>query len=119
MNDRRNNIGPAADGTCAWLLEHKTYSNWLSQNRGLLWIKGKPGAGKSTLLKYALQVLERHESLLPNKFATISFFFHSRGAEIQRASLGLFRSLLYQLLERFPSLLSSVVRTFKSRCEHL
>src|SRR5882757_6275390 len=67
MNDRGNDITPAAQGTCSWLLKHMSYLGWTSQSRGLLWIKGKPGAGKSTLLKYALQTLERKEPSLPNK----------------------------------------------------
>ena len=119
MNDRGNDIAPAAQGTCSWLLKHKSYLGWTSQSRGLLWIKGKPGAGKSTLLKYALQTLERKEPSLPNKLSTLSFFFHGRGAEIQRNTLGFFRSLLFQLLERFPSPFSDVVRIFKDRCDKI
>ena len=115
MNDRGNDITPAAQGTCSWLLKHKSYLGWTSQSRGLLWIKGKPGAGKSTLLKYALQTLERKEPSLPNKLSTLSFFFHGRGAEVQRNTLGFFRSLLYQLLERFPGPFLDVVQTFKDR----
>jgi len=115
MNDRRNDIVPPADGTCTWLLEHRTYKNWASERRGLLWIKGKPGAGKSTLLKYSLRTIPTMEP--PSwKSSTISFFFHGRGAEIQKTAVGLYRSLLYQLLERFPNAVSNVVRTFESRC---
>src|SRR5271156_3844022 len=119
MNNRGTDIEPAANGTCAWLLKHKIYTEWLCHNQGLLWIKGKPGAGKSTLMKYALQALKEQESLIPNKLATISFFFHGRGAEIQRTPLGLFRSLLYQLLERFPGLLSDIVQTFDRNCKNI
>jgi len=115
MNDRRNDIVPPADGNCTWLLEHRTYKNWASERRGLLWIKGKPGAGKSTLLKYSLRTIPTMEP--PSwKSSTISFFFHGRGAEIQKTAVGLYRSLLYQLLERFPNAVSNVVRTFESRC---
>ncbi|OCK88611.1 ankyrin [Cenococcum geophilum 1.58] len=115
MNNRGNDITPAAQGTCSWLLKHKAYLGWIYQGRGLLWVKGKPGAGKSTLLKYALQTCKRQEPSLPNKPTTLSFFFHGRGAKIQRNTLGFFRSLLYQLLERFPSPFSDVVQTFKDR----
>ena len=115
MNDRSTDIDPAADGTCAWLLEHPFLKGWISQCRGLLWIKGKPGAGKSTLLKYILRTIPSIEP--PSREpSTISFFFHGRGAEIQKAPLGIYRSLLYQLLERFPKALSYVIQTFKSRC---
>ncbi|OCL10292.1 Het-eN, partial [Glonium stellatum] len=119
MNDRGNDITPAAEGTCSWLLEHKIYKDWNSQSRGLLWIKGKPGAGKSTLLKYALQTFQRQEHSLPNKLTTLSFFFHGRGAEIQRTPLGLFRSLLHQLLDQFPDPCSDVVRIFKDKYDKI
>lgn len=119
MNERSYEIEDAANGTCAWLLVHETYLDWLSQARGLLWIKGKPGAGKSTLLKYALQSIQRDEPLSSNNVTTLSFFFHGRGVEIQRTPLGLFRSLLHQLLQRFPTQLLDVVRTFKSNCENM
>ncbi|KAH0538139.1 hypothetical protein FGG08_005247 [Glutinoglossum americanum] len=119
MNDRGNDIEPAADGTCAWLLQHHIYKDWLSQRRGLLWVKGNPGAGKSTVLKYALQAMEQDEPLPPNKLVTLSFFFHCRGAEIQRTPLGLFRSLLHQLLGRFPGPPADVVQTFKDRSQSM
>lgn len=117
MNDRGIDINPAADGTCAWILEQKAYLSWLSQGQSLLWIKGKPGAGKSTLLKYILQSLPQHKPLCSGRAITLSFFFHGRGSEIQRTPLGLFRSLLHQLLKRFPTSMSDVVQTFKSRLE--
>src|SRR5438046_1775553 len=99
MNDRGNDIELATEGTCTWLLGNKTYLDWLSpNNRGLLWIKGKPGAGKSTLLKYAFQAIERNEHPHSNQAVTISFFFHGRGSDMQKTPLGLFRSLLYQLV---------------------
>lgn len=116
MNDRSNDIVTPADGTCTWLPKHPIYNDWISQRRGLFWIKGKPGAGKSTLLKYSLLTLPTTEPT-PRKPLTISFFFHGRGAEIQKTPLGLYRSLLYQLLGRFPNTLSDVVQLFRSRCE--
>lgn len=119
MNDRRNDIKLESPGTCAWLLQHDTYKDWLSQHRGLLWIKGKPGAGKSTLLKYAFQAMKRDEHLPSNSIVALSFFFHGRGTEIQRTPLGLFRSLQHEFLQRFPRPLANVVGTFKSRYQNM
>lgn len=39
MNMRRNDINDQAPETCAWLLIHENYKNWLNQRHGLLWIK--------------------------------------------------------------------------------
>ena len=112
MDHRSRKIDPAASGTCKWLLEHETYKSWAACPRGLLWIKGKPGSGKSTLLRYALDDVVGP----PNsgeRDLVLSFFFFGQGAELQRTPLGLFRSLLYQLLHDVPDTLSDLVATFQ------
>jgi len=53
---------------------------------------------------------------LSEKPFIISFFFHDCGAKIQKTPVGLYRLLLYQLLERFSTVVSNVVQTFESRC---
>ena len=113
MRNREHDIESQADNTCAWLLKHTKFLGWLAQHRGLLWVKGKPGAGKSTLLKYALQ--ETRNDSLQNKLVVVSFFFHGRGAEIQKTPEGLFRSLLHQLLEQTPNILSELNKTFNNK----
>ncbi|KAI8710370.1 hypothetical protein NCS52_01582000 [Fusarium sp. LHS14.1] len=116
MDSRSNDIDAAAQGTCDWLLRHKTYTSWASCDRGLLWIKGKPGSGKSTLLRYVLN----HVMTIPNTgegALILSFFFHGRGTELQKTPLGLFRSLLHQLLRQAPEALIDIVDTFQQRCE--
>jgi ankyrin repeat protein len=115
MNLRLNDIKDEAFDTCSWLLKHKNYTTWLSQHRGLLWIKGKPGAGKSTLLKYAIRECKQQES--PKKPVVASFFFHGRGADMQKTPLGLFRSLLHQILDQIPELLPEFSSLFKKKCE--
>ena len=113
MESRQHEVNYAADNTCGWLLEHEKFKEWLYQNRGLLWIAGKPGAGKSTLLKYALQNIAQIEPAA--RVLLISFFFHGRGTELQKTPLGLFRSILHQLLEKAPGLLSNLVQHFKNK----
>ncbi|MCJ1345407.1 hypothetical protein MMC31_003614 [Peltigera leucophlebia] len=119
MNNRGIDIEQAADGTCIWLFAHKTYRQWLFQDQGLLWISGKPGSGKSTLMKYVLQAIQQGESMSFSKPVTLSFFFHGRGVELQKTPLGLFRSLLHQLLKKFPAPLYEVVQTFQSNCKDM
>lgn len=114
MDFRRNEIKDVTDGTCAWLVKHEKYTTWLGQHRGLLWIKGKPGAGKSTLLKYALREANKRASR--NKLVIASFFFHGRGASIQKSPRGMFRSLLHQILDQIPEFLSDFTSNFKKRC---
>lgn len=124
IDDRLNDVERAAEGTCKWLLRHETYQKWSDCDRGLLCIKGKPGSGKSTLLQYALGdafvASKIHRRLLPQTSEkllgggetigakpesgplVLSFFFHDRGTELQKTTLGLFRSLLHQLLRYAP-----------------
>ncbi|RSL50986.1 hypothetical protein CEP54_011650 [Fusarium duplospermum] len=97
MDSRPNKIDDAVEGTCEWLAQHKTYRDWARRHSGLLWIKGKPGSGKSTLLKHVLRKVEA-EPGMRDKAIILSFFLHGRGGELQKTPLGLFRSLLHQLL---------------------
>jgi adenylylsulfate kinase-like enzyme len=91
--------------TCKWLLEKSEYLDWfntskLGKHHGLLWIKGNPGTGKSTLMKFALDNAR-------NKIKdgiTISFFFNARGCDLERSTIGMYRSLLLQLLKRCTKL---------------
>ncbi|KXX79794.1 Vegetative incompatibility protein HET-E-1 [Madurella mycetomatis] len=110
MQSRSHDIGSAVAGTCEWLLRHETYRTWAACDRGLLWIKGKPGSGKSTLLKYALGNHGARDSAL-----VLSFFFHGRGDELQRTPLGLFRSLLHEVLKHVPGALQDLVDRFETK----
>ncbi|KAK0626170.1 hypothetical protein B0T14DRAFT_423288, partial [Immersiella caudata] len=110
MQNRPHEIGSAVEGTCEWLLQHETYSSWAVSDRGLLWIRGKPGSGKSTLLKYALDKHEAGDGAL-----VLSFFIHGRGDELQRTPLGLWRSLLHQVLRQVPDALQDLVDEFKTK----
>ncbi|KAH7016248.1 ankyrin repeat-containing protein, partial [Microdochium trichocladiopsis] len=112
MDGRPNEIDNEADGTCKRLLKHETLVQWTRQHRGLLWINGKPGSGKSTLIKYALRTLP---SLYGTDTLAFSFFFHGGGHELQRTPLGLFRSILHQLLKRVPGALPNLIDHFDGK----
>jgi ankyrin repeat protein/nucleoside phosphorylase len=107
IDSRQMTIRNAHTKTCEWLLKNSEYLDWLDADRlnkhhGFLWIKGKPGTGKSTLMKFALiNARER----MKNKII-ISFFFNARGQEIEKSTIGTYRSLLLQLLEWLPALQS-------------
>ncbi|KAL9049483.1 MAG: hypothetical protein Q9162_007197 [Coniocarpon cinnabarinum] len=99
------NIRKAYAKTCRWLLQQPEYLEWRNLNRipehhGFLWIKGKPGAGKSTLMKFAF-----NDALKTRGSETvISFFFNARGGEMEKSTLGMYQSLLLQLLGKVPKL---------------
>ncbi|KAK5730383.1 hypothetical protein LTR15_000320 [Elasticomyces elasticus] len=106
MDSRRATIKLAYATTCRWFLEHPVYLAWLDHNQldqhhGFLWVRGKPGAGKSTLMKFAhAHAVEKtgEDELL------ISFFFNARGGELESSVVGMYRSLLSQLLQLAPNL---------------
>ncbi|RAH53836.1 hypothetical protein BO85DRAFT_504047 [Aspergillus piperis CBS 112811] len=85
--------------TCIWVLERPEYKTWMSgedlkSHGGFFWIKGKPGAGKSTLMKHLLSKAKQ-----TGKDTIISsFFFHAQGVDLERNTVGMYRSLLHQLL---------------------
>ncbi|KAK3322853.1 hypothetical protein B0H66DRAFT_215826 [Apodospora peruviana] len=115
---RRQTVEEPAAQTCLWLFEQETYQDWLRYENqdghcGLLWLKGKPGAGKSTLMKEALRRAEAQQ--VPTKFWTASFFFNAKGGQLEHSSMGLLRSVLHQLLPRYPSHLRRLSEILSSK----
>ncbi len=105
IDTRFATIRTAHARTCEWLLEKTEYQDWLDINKtqshhGVLWIKGKPGSGKSTLVKFAVANARKTRA----ETAVISFFFNARGEDLEKSTLGMYRSLLYQILNTFPYL---------------
>jgi hypothetical protein len=107
MDARQTTIKTAHAKTCAWILENPIYHDWmdihkLDEHHGFFWIRGKAGTGKSTLMKFIWgDVCKRMENHI-----VLSFFFNARGGELEKSTVGAYRSLLVQLLECLPSLRS-------------
>lgn len=66
-------------------------------------------------MKHTLQRVEQQESL--NHIITLSFFFNGRGDAMQRTSVGLFRSLLHQMLVKIRPLVSQFYPIFEKKIE--
>ncbi|PLN80576.1 hypothetical protein BDW42DRAFT_112082 [Aspergillus taichungensis] len=107
IDSRRRTIKSALGKTCKWFLSHPSYETWLdpaklTEHHGFLWVSGKPGAGKSTIMKFAYERM-RQKARSKNTLMA-SFFFNARGVRLEKSILGLYRSLLLQLLEGYPDL---------------
>jgi ankyrin repeat protein len=107
VDARQMTIKTAHAKTCRWLLRSEQYLNWLDttkvgEHHGFLWIKGKAGTGKSTLMKFAL--VNARKTMKDH--IVLSFFFNARGEDTEKSTVGTYRSLLLQLLERLPALQS-------------
>ena len=105
IDARHLSIKRAHAKTCKWFIKQPKYSDWLDVDKfpdhhGFLWVKGKPGAGKSTLMKYALS----HSCKVLKGTTIINFFFNARGDELEKSTTGMYRSLLFQLIDRIPRL---------------
>ena len=113
MDQRKYLIKDEATNTCTWLLNHERYTSWLAQPHALLCVVGKPGAGKSTLISYAFRESVQDSSRSEDMVA--SFFFFGRGNDLQKGSHGFFRSLLHQLLDQCPEMLSEFISVYRKK----
>jgi nucleoside phosphorylase len=88
-------IKTAHTKTCSWLLTKSEYQEWLdsdklSEHHGLFWIKGNPGTGKSTIMKFASANVIRNSQKGASNIVVISFFFNTRGEELEKSVLGMY-----------------------------
>ncbi|CAH0045998.1 unnamed protein product [Clonostachys solani] len=105
IDNRRMNIKKAHLKTCKWMLKNEEYLDWLDETKirehgGFFWIKGKPGAGKSTMMKFISDASQKKRA----HHTTLDFFFNARGHDLEKSTTGLYQSILFQLLTKFPSL---------------
>ncbi|CAN9203240.1 unnamed protein product [Alternaria alternata] len=119
-DDRYDDITAAHQNTFNWALEGCTkglsswssLTDWLRADSGVYWISGKAGSGKSTLMKYLYQDPRFMEALRfwagEDRLIVADFYFWNPGAEIQKSQEGLFRSLLWQVLDQNVSLASTL-----------
>ncbi|KAJ4327369.1 hypothetical protein N0V84_002140 [Fusarium piperis] len=103
LDVRRSTVKANYSNTCQWLMAHDDYLDWADprkadEHHGFLWIKGKPGAGKSTIMNFAY-----NQAIKDKSNTVISFFFNARGSDLERSTMGMYRSLLFQLLKALPA----------------
>ncbi|KAL8364620.1 hypothetical protein RB595_003759 [Gaeumannomyces hyphopodioides] len=112
IDERLTSLTQAQGKTCRWFLAKPEYKAWRDLARqpddsGFLWIKGNPGTGKSTLMKLLFEEA-RKEAKGDHSRITLSFFFLARGEIEEKSTVGLYRSLLHQLLEKDVDLRDSL-----------
>ena len=104
------------NGSGAWLFRHESYRSWLDSDKNeLLWLTGKPGSGKSTLMKHLCHRIRYEDAIVlqePAIAASIMFDFRYVLEREKGSAKGpLIRTLLYQMLESDPSLLSRLCQS--------
>jgi hypothetical protein len=118
---RQDNIKAAHSRTFEWIFkgphnDPKTpcarFLEWMMSCNGIYWISGKAGSGKSTLMKYLCYEIRTHDALKSwagsAKLVVATYFFWSAGNAMQKSQQGLLQSLLHQILQQNPELLSVV-----------
>ena len=124
MNDRREQIHEAHDETYRWMLQSlpsgqrrwDCFHTWLtssSTDQHIYWVHGKAGSGKSTMLKFLHDniAVDRHLSPWADGCTVLRAvcFFWTPGSTLQKSLSGLYRSVLFQILDQAPDLMSEVV----------
>ncbi|KAJ4397506.1 hypothetical protein N0V93_001736 [Gnomoniopsis smithogilvyi] len=125
MDLRQETVEEAHKKTFHWIFDKPyeqigqwdNFQEWLSSpQQQLYWITGKPGAGKSTLMKLICDAVTKADTYEPHfdlqsedqDLTVATFFFWAAGGNgMQKSREGLFRTLIYQLLEQHPRLISS------------
>jgi hypothetical protein len=114
QDDRSDDIVIAHQSTLKWVLQDHTSNRswsslpqWLREDGDVYWVSGKAGSGKATLMKHLLNNPRMMEDLQRwaggGHLIVCSFYFWSSDAKIQRSQEGLFRSLLWQILDQDAS----------------
>jgi ankyrin repeat protein len=117
MDARLLNIANALPQTCRWILKEEKFKMWIARkeiedNHGFLWIKGKPGSGKSTIMKEAVKMAKRKQS----RDIIISYFFNARApGHLEKSSVGVYRSLVHQILQACPHLQGRFTEMFAAK----
>jgi hypothetical protein len=123
MTSRYERVVEAHPETFEWIFrsssrgqaQWNSFPDWLqtSASQGVYWVSGKAGSGKSTLMKHILDDAKTYEYLAAwgqgTPVCIASFFFWSSGTDEQKSQAGLFRALLYQVLEQHPELIPQVL----------
>lgn len=124
MNHRESNIAEAHEATFKWVLEDRTGEHlqyplvrWLESDDPLYWITGKAGSGKSTLMKFIGQRCEIDQGRdhlvrwagTGTELLIASFYLWSAGAAVEASQKGLLQSLLHQLIQLHPELITEIM----------
>ena len=115
MDGRYENVPKAHAKTYSWIFRHDSvgpwdsFIDWLRVGEQIYWINGKAASGKSTLMKYILEnaQLPMHLDVwcADLSLTIVRFYFWATGTQMQKSQIGLFRSMLYQMLSSDSSLI--------------
>ncbi|KAH6716446.1 hypothetical protein BKA61DRAFT_548460, partial [Leptodontidium sp. MPI-SDFR-AT-0119] len=103
-------------GTCDWFTDHHLFKEWnlpkesCRETSGLLYVTADPGCGKSVLSRYLI------DRVLPDDGRTVCYFFFKDDFEDQKSSISALCTLLHQLFDLNPRLLTDAILDKQSHC---
>lgn len=113
MGARESIIEQPAQNTCEWIYKDPLYCLWSVEPNRLLWIKGKPGSGKSILMKSVCG--RRKEAAKETSTLLLNFFFNARGATVEKSPVGLYVTMMNDLLRQSRLLMCEFLPTFLNK----
>ncbi|KAI3325792.1 hypothetical protein HD806DRAFT_457084 [Xylariaceae sp. AK1471] len=142
-DERRANINDAASGTLEWMfasresqeslsnsrdnisanVEWDNFGAWLRYHSSVYWICGKLGSGKSTLMAHIVDDYRVRTGLEEwsqgHRLHILSFFFWRPGTQLQKSITGLLRSLLYEVCQAEPEIVTQLLRRLSIETERI
>ena len=82
-------------GSGIWLVKSSQFTNWLTQGRSFLWLKGFAGSGKSVLCSTAIQSAFQHRR--GDRNIAVAFFYFSFSDKSKQDESCMMRALFWQL----------------------
>ncbi|KAL6713171.1 hypothetical protein ACLMJK_009292 [Lecanora helva] len=110
-NDLEGDSGPRVPGTLEWITTNTCYQTWLSTDPSApnaLWIKAGVGRGKTVLSLFVLKNLEARIEKSSQR-ADLYYFFCSSEHGHRQNAVGVFRSLIYQIVNKHEHLMKYVL----------
>ena len=119
MDLRFEEVSEAHQSTFQWVYQNErdgrkwgSLSDWLTSDGQIYWVNGKAGSGKSTLMRF----IYRHSETLKllqkwsdgKEIMIAKYFFWNSGSKEQRSQAGLFRSLLFEVLNQRRDLIRHI-----------
>ncbi len=119
INCREEEIIDTYEETFQWIFDEPekrlpseaNLVDWLRKGSCNYWINGKAGSGKSTLMNYIWRRASTKQYLEEwagdKKLIMPAFFFWASGSSLQMTLVGFLRSVIYQILQSSPELMTA------------
>ncbi|KAI4192979.1 MAG: hypothetical protein LQ350_008516 [Teloschistes chrysophthalmus] len=99
-------------GTGIWLIKSSKFSQWLTEERSIMWLSGFAGTGKSVLCSTAIQCVLRHRG--SDRGIGIAFFYFAFNDDSKQDVSSMIRALLLQLSSQLQDDHADLKRLYES-----